>query len=359
MIKAERISALFEEAAFDSERMPEACDRAAELLGANSMYLLRMVNSQPDFVHGSSAQSFFESYMKEEWWRLDEMTQTARDRRLTGFQLEQNVVPSDVRRQSQFVHEFRRKHDAAWIGGWGFVLDGEHWAFAALRGERQGPFLPEDEHAFARMATPIVRSAQLAGRIRLVWAKGLAEGLGCTGEAAVVLDHRGLCAFATSAAEALFDECFGVRQGRLWAVDRRASQSIGRLIDYAMQRDPEQPPDAAIVPRIGKRPIAVVPLRVRGRGLDALPGARVILLLVDPDRRPRPKHALLCDLYRLTPTEAEVAALLGRGESVEQIAAQMAVAVATVRHHLKRLFEKTETRRQAELVALIARLPGG
>ncbi len=338
--------------------MPEACDRAAELLGANSFYLLRMVDSQPDFVHGSSAQSFIESYLKEEWWRLDEMTSTARERRLTGFQLEQNVVSSDVRRRSQCVHEFRRKHDFTWCAGWGFELDGEHWALSAVRGDSQGPFLAEEEPAFARIATPVIRSAQLAGRLRSVWARALAEGLECTGEAAIVLDQLGRCTCATAAAEALFDSSFCVRRDRLWAADWRANRSIGQLIDYAMLRRPEAPPANVVVPRLNKRPIVVVPLRVRGRGLDVLPGARVILLLVDPDRRPRPRRALLQDLYRLTATEAEIAQLLGRGESVERIAEQMEIAIGTVRHHLKRLFEKTETHRQAELVALLARLPG-
>jgi DNA-binding CsgD family transcriptional regulator len=52
----------------------------------------------------------------------------------------------------------------------------------------------------------------------------------------------------------------------------------------------------------------------------------------------------------------EVARLLTEGFPLVDIAAQMNVKPGTVRTHLKRLFLKTGTRRQAEVVALLARL---
>ena len=63
----------------------------------------------------------------------------------------------------------------------------------------------------------------------------------------------------------------------------------------------------------------------------------------------------LRDFFGLTQTEGAVAAALGSGHSVEEIAAGMGIAVATVRTHLKRILAKTGTHRQAELATLLAR----
>jgi DNA-binding CsgD family transcriptional regulator len=52
----------------------------------------------------------------------------------------------------------------------------------------------------------------------------------------------------------------------------------------------------------------------------------------------------------LTPAEMGVLTLLLDGKTPKQIAATRGVAISTVRTQLKRLFAKTGTRRQADLV---------
>ncbi|MGM0563431.1 MAG: LuxR C-terminal-related transcriptional regulator [Pseudomonadota bacterium] len=58
-------------------------------------------------------------------------------------------------------------------------------------------------------------------------------------------------------------------------------------------------------------------------------------------------------IYRLTPTEANVAIGLTNGLSVQQIAGQLSRQPETVRTHLKRVFQKTGTHKQHELVTLL------
>lgn len=57
--------------------------------------------------------------------------------------------------------------------------------------------------------------------------------------------------------------------------------------------------------------------------------------------------------FGLTPAEARVALLLGRGRSVGEIAAALGVATTTVRTHLRQIFAKTNTHRQSELLMLL------
>ena len=62
-------------------------------------------------------------------------------------------------------------------------------------------------------------------------------------------------------------------------------------------------------------------------------------------------------LYNLTPAEARLTLALLEGKGLEWAAEQISLSVNTARTHLKRIFEKTRTHRQAELVRLILRGP--
>lgn len=63
----------------------------------------------------------------------------------------------------------------------------------------------------------------------------------------------------------------------------------------------------------------------------------------------------LRNLFGLTHTEGTVATELASGRSLKEIATRLGIGMATVRSHLKNILSKTNTHRQAELVALLAR----
>ena len=64
-------------------------------------------------------------------------------------------------------------------------------------------------------------------------------------------------------------------------------------------------------------------------------------------------RSLLGQLYRLTPAEADLAALIGQGESLDDAAVLRGVSINTLRSQLKSIFRKTDTRTQRDLVALV------
>ena len=67
--------------------------------------------------------------------------------------------------------------------------------------------------------------------------------------------------------------------------------------------------------------------------------------------------AALRQLFDLTPTEANVARLVAQGLRRDQVAARLGVSPNTVAFHLRNVFDKTGTRRQADLMALILSMP--
>ena len=91
-------------------------------------------------------------------------------------------------------------------------------------------------------------------------------------------------------------------------------------------------------------------------GLDATGEAIAAIVVLDMEDCPHPDEDLLRDLFLLTPAEARIANRLSCGQDVASIASDLGVSRGTVRVHLKSLFWKTATRRQGELIALLAHL---
>lgn len=80
----------------------------------------------------------------------------------------------------------------------------------------------------------------------------------------------------------------------------------------------------------------------------------VLAIIVDLEERPLPPARVLQVLFKLTPQESAIASLLSSGLGLKEIAEKQQLAYETVRSHTKTVFQKTETNRQTELVALLS-----
>jgi DNA-binding CsgD family transcriptional regulator len=69
-----------------------------------------------------------------------------------------------------------------------------------------------------------------------------------------------------------------------------------------------------------------------------------------------PPHQSFVRRYNLTPAEARVALAIAEVGGIPEVAKALGVGANTVRTHLQRIFSKTDIRRQADLVRLVAGL---
>lgn len=146
-----------------------------------------------------------------------------------------------------------------------------------------------------------------------------------------------------------------VKCGRLCATDRWSDSLLQTSIDAHLQVDYRRPaPPSLALRRSEKRPLFVRVLAVEPTTPDQ--DAGVLLILLDPDECPQPSLATLEQVFGLTRGEAQVAIRLMCGESLREIATALRVGVETVRTRVKSIFAKTQTNRQAELVAVLTRL---
>jgi DNA-binding CsgD family transcriptional regulator len=80
------------------------------------------------------------------------------------------------------------------------------------------------------------------------------------------------------------------------------------------------------------------------------------LILLDLDAHPEPSPRTLQCLFGLTAAETQLAVELARGHNLLDIARSRRLSRTTIRSQLGALFVKTQTRRQADLVALLGRV---
>lgn len=82
----------------------------------------------------------------------------------------------------------------------------------------------------------------------------------------------------------------------------------------------------------------------------------IILALLDRQPRSGPNPQTLQKMFGLTGAETHLALRLAKGDAPLEIAEHCRLSRTTIRTQLASLFAKTETRRQAELVALLGRI---
>lgn len=114
---------------------------------------------------------------------------------------------------------------------------------------------------------------------------------------------------------------------------------------------------AAAADATGTSASIALPGRVRSTplsvGISPLRAGAALVLVADADNAPTPSPEQLRCLYGLTDAESAVTVAVTRGEGLAAVAAGLGVGIATARTHLHHVFQKTGTRRQAQLVGLI------
>lgn len=172
----------------------------------------------------------------------------------------------------------------------------------------------------------------------------------------VIVDEKGLVRVMNKEAERIFAENDGlsVSQGMLRGSAPKQNSRLYQDIKRAFEE--EALDEIVSFPRLsGGRPYLVL---IPGQRFTAeeRPEA-VVLLVIDTEQRTKVSGDTLVRLYNLTPAETRVALMLIDGKRLDQIAEELEVAQTTVTFHLKNLFRKTDTNRQADLIRVLLSVP--
>jgi DNA-binding CsgD family transcriptional regulator len=136
------------------------------------------------------------------------------------------------------------------------------------------------------------------------------------------------------------------------------SRRLGELIQNALLGAAA---GSMSVPCANGQLLTIVVMSVRGRDVgrfadQGLRDTAALVYIVDPANRSGVPIAWFMDGFGLTQAEARVAIAVASGLNIPEVARQMGLSPNTVKTHLRRVFDKTGTARQAELARLMALL---
>jgi DNA-binding CsgD family transcriptional regulator len=342
---------------------PRALQSLGESLGAASCTFcsqeLQQLSSRVMPIseeHGA----FAELWMRNEEFAPDPHFVLDRYGRKSGCAtvVEDQISTAEDRRTQAYYQETARPADRDWWAMCCFPVEGRPWGLVLYRGLRHGPFTLSEAAHLAAVGPRIGRIVGLAEKFansHLTSELVTLEQANC---AALLIDARGRVTNANRLAQALFGPDIAMVRGRLVAAHAISNARLQRLISATTMTKKDNA--AGIAPVVLDRDsmpwLLVEAMPVTAFGNNLFVAGHAILLLTDLTSPPRPDPTTLRIAFGLTPAEARLAARLAAGKGLEETATRLGITRATACSQLKAVFEKTNTRRQTELIGLIAHL---
>jgi len=241
------------------------------------------------------------------------------------------------------------------------VASGVQAGVALHRSRRNRSYGPEDLERFAFVYRHLEQALKISSRLGTLGAlqQWSIDVLDAQPSAIVLLDAARRIVYMNARAEALRADGDGVSFTRtgLRLVDPRQDATLQGLIAQASERD------ASKTPRVGAmratRPSGRRAYGIRvtavGASYPALSAVRpaACVVISDPDAHASVPHGVLCSLFGLTAAEAGLAARLAAGDDLKAAADALGITYGTARTRLADIFQKTDTRRQGELIRLL------
>jgi DNA-binding CsgD family transcriptional regulator len=231
------------------------------------------------------------------------------------------------------------------------------WCLSIQRRINQEPFSPEEKRRLAVLSNHLSSVAAIARALGFSAASAALDAFEVSNTAVFLLNRLGQIIRANRSAENLLTGDIKSSGRRLVAADANASAALDRRLHqllWASSGAALGPPTP--LPRFRQRPLLAYLLKLSSLTTNILSDCQAAIVLVDPDKRWRPPEASLRVSFGLTAAEARLAARIASGDSLENIAEELGVTKETSRNQLKSIFQKIGVHRQAELVAIFARL---
>lgn len=353
------------DAAIDDALWSGTANRIAETLGSTSTVLkLHGDGARVNLLEctGNLMVSEREQAWADDWHRKDLWVERSVAYGMQRIITDEDLVTRDEQERSGFYQEWLRHLDIHHMLGAVFpAADGAIGVLGIHRPQGAGAYTRRERRQAALVLPHLQQALRLGQRFAAVSQSHAAalQALDRLDTGVLMVSDTGRVIQASSMAERLLRENVELAdiRGRLALRPPALHDKLLALLQGAMDnaRGRIAKPGAALsIPRPHRMPLAleVAPLRPTASAFGEQRPA-VLVFIRDPEAPIA--VARLRELFGLTRTEGVVAAALGRGASLEDIAANMGIGLATVRSHLKRILAKTGTHRQAEAVALLAR----
>jgi DNA-binding CsgD family transcriptional regulator/PAS domain-containing protein len=355
--------------ALDPSLWPQALEEIAELMNADNASIIAI-------------EPLAQRIVFAQMWG-DDIGQTAADAARTNafnpfltigwhtqidepFRLRNFIDPRDLPR-TRFYKEFMASKGWFDFVGATFHKSAERYtSISAPRAEENGETTLQELEIMGLLAPHIRRALTIHETLDFKERRlsDLSSALDLAPRPIFLLDDQGALQEANRAAERFLAEEGAARleRGKLHFTDSRIDLKVAAAAAGAGKG--EHSPTETIAMRTAKgRAFAMemLPLTSPARQMSMESGRAVLALFIQEvgGLKPLPGEVLV-KLYGLTPAETRLLVFLAQGMTLAEAADTLGITQATVRTHLRNVFAKTGTNRQAEVVKLVmSALPQG
>jgi DNA-binding CsgD family transcriptional regulator len=354
------------EAAVDEAVWPMFLEELAETLSAAStvLYLESLQDPKGDVgvcvrTDPALIKEFDEHYSKVNIWTRKGRHLLTPGNVVTG---EMVCSPGELRRSeySEYLDKLRVAH------GVGAVIRQDGLAVSvltSLRSPQAGAFDTEQVALLQALMPHLQRAVEIHARLAhcRVVESGSLEPLERTSLGVIIVQADRRVVFQNRAAERITGSGDGllIVDGELRTLSSSHTAALREFLANATALSAAPgaiaPPVHLVNRRSLKQPyvLTAAPFSVPSTRVPGLREDAVAVYVRDPEAPLSINGDVLRSLYGLTDAEVDVSTLLASGLSVERIGAALRITPGTTRWHLKRVFEKTGTRNQADLVRAV------
>ncbi|PZO02229.1 MAG: LuxR family transcriptional regulator [Hyphomicrobiales bacterium] len=351
--------------ALDAERMPSAVEQLRQLFNGSKACFARV---GPNMTASDSVTTNSDDAMQRRCYGdlvedFISFGEALRSVPVGAVYRDSEVFGEEALRSSRAWREWMAPQDM--YGGIACRLtesNSSYWFFDVQRGKNQEPFDAAEAALLARLSPLLRKVTELSRQVgHLKLQRDEARGaLDALAMAIVIVDRDLQVSYANEGADEILSDpegAVGLRQGRLFARQPTDQRQLKRLVEAALRCaiDPlEEHRSSMIVQGSGDaaHALSVCVMPVASARPGTTPPARVMMAL-----RPMGMATDLVvssrQLFNLTESEARFASALASGLSLTQAAEVQGVRISTARTHLARIFQKTDTRQQSQLVSLL------
>lgn len=281
---------------------------------------------------------------------------------LPSVQTSDEFVPLADLEKTEFYNDYLLPQDTVHQMGC-FMDKTEHTgcAFTCLRPRKSGAFGRTEVELLGLLLPHLQRAVGFQRRISRLEGRQRAslDALDRLTTGVIFLDDHGTILDMNAAAERILGQNDGLRTDRQVLVGSTSTETAKLRSSVASAARAMREICSAGGPfqlerPSGKRPfsVGITPVSIRTFGPDGR-SAAVIVFIDDPEIKVATPPELLARTYGLTAAESRLAGLLMQGESLVDAAEQLGVTHNTVRTHLQRIYQKTNTAHQGDLVRVL------
>jgi len=347
------------EAGLDETRWRETARQIARTTGgfAGALVLWDTAAGKYPVAHSAGwPDGTFEEY-GQHYVNVDPKGATFRARPDIEIYTDAMLVAPEVKRKHEYF-DWERRASEQHFGFGARVFAGNGFETTLIMGRTHTQGEAEEEHLKPlSLLLPHLRRGVAMGR--KIGEEFTKQTLDTLSFGVVVLDYLGGISVLNAAADQMARENdgFKISQRGISLATPSDNAALERVIGqfrnalyFAIGNEPRRLTAAR---PSGKRPyhLAVYPL---SRRQSVVPfGGALMVCIVDPNQSAHIQARTLCDLHGLSPAEAQLTLALVQLGSLAAAARHCGITDGSARQYLKRVFAKTETSGQVDLVATV------